>query len=186
MSILGKLISELKGEKPTPTPSAEVDIQPEAKRTWKKPNQSPQAVGAIAHSEPDEEGLIRLRRVPPLPDVVRLLDWGGPVPLYVDYCDGVYRLEGSRDRPSYALVEWIKPPWLQFDATCSAPSMEDCCVQCGRRLFWRSDIGEFCACCYAPTLSLMIRIHVAEPSDTYTEALQRISFFLKPGIGLDW
>lgn len=188
MSILGKLIAEIQqGDKPADqAASAEVQssLFTETKRTWKQ--KPPQAVGSAAHSDAAEGDLIYLPRSPAFPEAVHRLDWGGPVPHYVFFNDGLYAVEGWRERTSYRLIEWTRPPWIGIGATCDPPDPSEACVQCGRRLFYSCAVGDFCACCYFPSLKMMIAKHIAEPTDTIAIAHSRLNFFLLPGVGLDW
>lgn len=183
MSILGNLISELSNEAPkAASPEEQQGDLFEAKRTWKKPER--QAVGGDAHSRGGD--LIYLLRDPGFPAAVYALDWGGPIPYYVDYCDGIYEVTGWAGRVSYSLIEWNQPPWLAADPTCDPPPEGLCCLRCGRRLFYRCDSGEFCACCFFPTFKVLSRLHVAESYDSLEAAQGRLKFFLLPGVGLDW
>lgn len=131
------------------------------------------------------DGLVRLIRSPPFPPEVSALDWGPQgVPAYVELRDEVYQLDGHSDRPRFTLVELrARPAWIVFDDV-ATPDASLCCPVCGRRLFYLSADGgaELCASCYP---NFVPRVVPAEIDDE-SSPVGSVTFFLKPGVGLDW
>lgn len=132
------------------------------------------------------DGLIRFRRSPALPQLVRAAAFWPrrKIPEYVELCDEVFELAGWEGKPAFHLVAARpRPPWLVFGEP--PPSDHLCCTTCGRSLFYidRND-AERCFTCYPSFVPRYVKVELVD--DLPPIAADDVRFFLKPGVGLDW